>query len=240
MPPKKPISVERPRTSRVFRAEALKRLQQGFESENEDRSFDPGDEPVVTPLLKAAEGGITRILEALRAYDNDEARGFIGIYDSLSAKDRQYLKLEEIAYASGIGSLRLAEISQTAMFLHCQMRTKLLLSAGMPKVVETMLKQAVKAKGFADREWALKSGGILPTPKGATIAIQTNVTTEKSEADEREEPTYIDAGQRLRMIHDAVEQRRLPSPPSGPIGINSRLDQMQAETAEIIGAQDDV
>lgn len=234
MPPRKPIPVKRERTAKEYRAEALKRLKQRFEKENEGEEFDASGEVTITPLLKAAEGGIPRVLEALRAHDDDDARDFIGLYDSLSQKDRQYLKLEEIAVAAGIDALRLGEIAQTATFLHSQARTKFLLSAGMPGVVAQMMKQAVKPKGFVDREWALKSGGVLPTPKGSTIAIQTNVTTEKSESEEKTIPAYLDAGQRLRQIHEAVEQRQLPSPPRDPLPVGGHIDHLQQESAELL------
>lgn len=231
MPPKKPIPIRRSRSSRDFRAEALKRLEQKWKNDNEEGEFDPSGEPIVTPLLKSC--GLPAILEALRAHDEEDSRKFADFYDELSAKDLQYLTLEEISFACGIGSLRLAEVSTSAMIVHGEMRWKLMLSAGMPAVVETMLKQAKKPKGLADREWALKSGGVLPMPKGAQIAIQNNVAGEKKDEPEKV-PLYLDSGQRLRLIHDAVEQRRLPSPPSVPLELGGRLDHMQAETAEII------
>src|SRR5271165_4695853 len=109
--------VKQKRGAKEFREEALYRLKERYENENDGELFNPSMEPIITPLLKAADGGIDRILEALRAYDDDDAREFVELYDSLSGKDRQYLTLEEISVASGIGSLRLAEISQSAMIM---------------------------------------------------------------------------------------------------------------------------
>lgn len=235
MPPKKPIPIRRKRTADVFRDEALERLKNHWNQE--EGEFDPSEEPVITPILKSV--GIPKIIEALKSYDEDDARSFIEIYDELSDKDRQYLTLEEIAYASGIGSLRLAEISQTAMFLRSQMQTSFLLSAGIGKVVETMLKQASKPKGLADREWALKARGVLPMPKGAQINIPIQVNAEKESASTLPQP-YLDSGERLRLIHEAVEPRRLPSPPSEPVNVGGLLDHMQAETAEILVERSDV
>jgi hypothetical protein len=244
MSTKKPIPPKRAHdTAKGRREEALARLKNNFERDHDGETFDPSDQPIITPLLKSAEGGIPKILEALRAHDDDDARGFIDLYDSLSIPDRRYLSLEEIATAAGIGSLRLGEIAQSAMILHGQLTTKLLLASSINKVVKASIKQAVTARGVADREMMLKAGGVLPVPKGAQIAIQTNITPDKSETKQLEsapEPVYLDSGQRLRMIHEAVEQRRLPAPKSDPVDVGGPLDKMQREAAEIISGDDDV
>jgi hypothetical protein len=252
LPPKKPIPIRRKRTGGEFRAEALKRLKERCEN------FDPSNEPTVAPILRSAEGGIRRVMEAIRAHDNEDARKFIELYDSLSAKDRQYLKLEEIAVAAGIGSLRLAEVAVSAMILHGQMTSKLTIAASMQKVVKATVKAATdKVPIIADVDGARivvghtngdtkameifgRMSGLVPVPKGAQIAIQTNVTTEKAELQEgRGEPAFLDAGQRLRQIHDAVEgQRRLPSPKSEPIEAGGALDHLQSQTAEILIGRD--
>lgn len=243
--PRKPASVKIPnkREGKNFRDEALARLKEKFESENEGEVFDTEGEPIITPLLKSADGGIPRILEALRAHDDDDARAFIALYDSLSKIDRKFLSLEEISVAAGIGSLRLGEIAQSAMILHGQLTSKLLLSSTLSKVVATSLEQAQKPRGIADREMMLKAGGVLPVPKGAQIAIQTNVTNERAETKqlpESAEPVYLDADQRLRAIHEAVEgnQRRLPAPKSEPVEIGGQIDRMQAQVAEVITHQE--
>ena len=226
----------RKRTSKEFREEALYRLKERFENENEGEIFDASGEPVITPLLKSADGGIERILEAMRAYDDDDAREFIELYDSLTKKDRQYLSLEEIAVASGIGSLRLAEIAQSAMIMHGQLTTKLLLASNMSKIVNTSIKQALTPKGLADREMMLKAGGVLPVPKGAQIAIQTNVSEGRSETKtiEGTVPTYLSSSERLKAIHDAVEVRRLPVPASPPIEKGGIIDVLHQNVAEVI------
>ncbi len=239
MPPKKPIPIRKSRKGRDFRKEALQRLKQRYENEHEDESFDPEGEPFITPILKSAEGGIPRILEALRAHDDDDARSFMDLYDSLTASDRNHLKLEEVAVAAGIGSLRLAEVSLSASILHGQMQSKLILASAIPSIVQTSVRMAKTRKGLADREMMLKAGGVLPVPKGAQIAIQNNVAGEAKDDAPQNEPVYLDPGQRLRAIHDAVEQRRLPAPPSIPIDIGGRLDHMQAQVAEIIVERED-
>ena len=241
MPSGKDNAIPMKRARRNHRKEALKRLENHWLSERdegEEGEFDPSSEPVITPLLKSVDGGIAYVLEALHTHDDEDARDFVEFYDSLSKQDREELTLEEIAYGAGIGSLRLAEVAQTALFLHGQMRVKMLLSAGLPRVVDTMLKQAVKPSGRADREWALKAGTILPTPKGAQIAIQNVIPPKEGAEDHPSErtalPIYVSPEDRLRTIHEAVEQRRLPAPPSPPIDLGGRLDHMQEETVELL------
>jgi hypothetical protein len=225
VPPKKIIPEKR---KRAYRAEALQRLHEKRED------FNPSSEPIVTPLLKAAEGGLPRILEALRAHDNDDAREFVELYDSLSQKDRQHLTLEEIAHASGIGSLRLAEIVTSAMILHGQMTSKLILASALSGIVRTSVRLAKTAKGGFDREMMLKAGGVVPVPKGSQISINNVQESPEKEEKKEAEHSWIEAGERLRLISDAVDPKRLPSPPSEPIDLTGRLQHMQDDTVEAL------
>ncbi len=257
MPPKKAISTRRPRTAADYRREALKRLKEQFEKENEGQEYDSSGQPTITPVLKSSEGGITRVLQALRAHDNEDARDFIELYDSLSRRDRQYLTLEEIAVAAGIGSLRLAEVATSAMILHGQMEAKFCLASSMKKVVKSVVKAAtdevpiVATMGDARvvvghtngdvraMELFGKMTKLVPMPKGVNINFGASLTAEKDEDGPDEgEPAYIDAGTRLRQIHDAVEgQRRLPSPKAEPMEIGGHIDQTQSSVAEVLAEQ---
>ena len=227
MPPKKAVPQKRKRDER---AEALTRLKEKWDSEEE---FDPTGEVTITPMLKAADGGITRILEALRAHDDEDAKDFTELYDSLTQRDRQHLTLEEIAYTSGIGSLRLAELATSAMILHGQTVSKLILASNLPSIMRTSVKMAKREKGGFDREMMLKAGGVVPVPKGAQIAIN-NVNESPAKEKQEATPEWLDPGDRLRLIHEAVDPKRLPSPPSEPIGISGRLSHMQDDTVEAI------
>ena len=161
------------------------------------RRFDPIPEVEITPSFKYIDGGVTTIIEALRAHDEDDARDFLDIYDELSVKDKKVLKLEEIACAVPLSALRLAEIIQTAVVMYGKLTTSFLLSSSMHKVVATSLKQAVKPSGLADREWMLKAGGVLPTPKGAQIAIQNNMSEREDRKAEAVEAVYLDPGREV-------------------------------------------
>ncbi|HWF62928.1 MAG TPA: hypothetical protein VN666_21830 [Nitrospira sp.] len=229
MPPKK----FKPKQKRDRKAEAIARLRMRWEKGHESEEWDPQSEPIITPMLRAVDGGIERVIEALRAHDDDDAREFLGVYDSTGLGDRRNLPLETLAFVSGIGSLRLAELAQTALFLHGQLKTNLLMSSHLPGIVERSLKEAKKAKGFIDREWMLKAGKILPIPKGAQVAIQ-NVFADKEEKPESSTPAWRDAEDRLHEFHAMTDPKRLPSPATPPVTIGGHIDQMQSETVEIM------
>lgn len=231
------------------RADALFALKLIWEEEHENETFEPEKEPIVSPMLRAAEGGIDAVLEALRAHDDPDARSFVAVYDDPRlGKRRQYLNLEAVAFVSGIGSLRLAELAQTALFLYGQLKTKLLVSSSMHKVMASTIKAAtdevpivanmaglnvVVGKTNGDvkaMEMFHKISGMMPVPKGAQIAILNNNSSSQPE----NAPTWMDSGQRLREIHDLTDQKRLPAPVADAIQFGGRLDSMHSQTAEMV------
>lgn len=234
MPHKRAIPINRTRSAVKYRREALTRLKERWGGDGE---FDPSGQPTVTPALQSAEGGLPHILEALRAHSDEDAREFIELYDSLTLRDRKYLTLEEVAYACGIGSLRLAEVATSAMILYGQMTSKIMLAAGLPGIVQTSVRLAKTDKGGFDREMMLKAGGVLPVPKGNTFVFPPREIEDRGPKTIEAEPEYLDAGERLRLIHDAVDPKRLPSPPSTPVDIGGRLAHIQDETAEVLAGE---
>ena len=173
MPPAK-FKPARDKSGAALRQKALERLHNRWNLDNEEGEWEPQTELVITPMLQAVEGGIEHCITALRAHEDEDAQAFVEMWDKCTATDRKHLKVEEIAHAAGVGSLRLAEVVNTALFLYGNMQVQMMLAAGMPSVVARSMKQAKTAKGYADREWMLKAGKILPIPKGAQTAIQIN------------------------------------------------------------------
>ena len=173
MPPAK-FKPARDKSAAALRKKALERLHNRWNLDNEECEWEPQTEPVITPMLQAVEGGIEHCITALRAHEDEDAQAFVEMWDKCTATDRKHLKVEEIAHAAGVGSLRLAEVVNTALFLYGNMQVQMMLAAGMPQVVARSMRQAKTAKGYADREWMLKAGKILPIPKGAQTAIQIN------------------------------------------------------------------
>jgi hypothetical protein len=227
MPPK----VFKPKKKRDRGAEALERLRNRWKIENEEGDWDGESEPVITPMLKAV--GIGTVIDALRMHDDEDARAFLEAYDGCTETDARLLRIEDIAFAAGVGSLRLAEIAQTALFLYGQMQTNMLMAAHLPAVVEKSLKLAKTNKGIFDREMMLKAGKILPIAKGAQIAFVNNNNADQPDRAPAA-PLWKTPEDRLREIHDMTEPKRLPSPAAPPITIGGHIDNMQAETVEIL------
>ena len=158
--------------------------------------------------------------------------------------------MKSYAFAAGIGSLRLAEVAQTALFLYGTMKTKMLLSSAMPKVMKATIKAAtdevpITADTMEGRivvghsngdikamEMFHKMSGLMPLPKGAQIAIQNNFGDK--EDDKPSGQGWRAPEDRLREFHDMTEPKRLPSPAAPPVTLGGHIDQMQSETVEIM------
>lgn len=230
----KPNGKGDPRSGRDRKREALARLKSQWEKDNPDEQWEPEKEPIITPMLKAV--GIDRVVSALAMHNDEDARAFMEVYERFNATDARLVPIETIAFAAGIGSLRLAEISQTALYLYREMKTNMLMDAHLPEIVEKSLKMAKTAKGFSDREWMLKSGKILPIPRGSQTAIQNNFNSEKSEQESSAPAAWKSSEERLREFQTMTESepRRLPAPESKPMTLGGHVDHMQAETVEIL------
>ena len=192
MNPKK-FKTKRDESQAALRKAALVRLRQYWElNKEDDDEWEPETEPVVREMLESVEGGIEHCIHALRFHDEEDAKAFVEAYDALPKTVRKLLSVEEIAHASGIGSLRLSEVVQTALFLYGDRQTQMILSSAMPKVIRSTIKAAtdevpIVADTMEGRvvvghtngdmkaaEMLLKARNILPIPKGAQIAIQVN------------------------------------------------------------------
>jgi hypothetical protein len=230
--PGKKFTPKRTQTAADFRKAALKRLRERWEKENPDEEWCPEQEPIITPMFRSCEGGVGHIIDAIRAHDDDDARAFLDAFDRCSATDLKHIPLEAVAFASGIGSLRLAEVAQTAIFLYDGMKTKMLLASGLPSIVAKSIAMAKKDTGLHDREMMLKAGGVLPLPKGAQVHINNINAPEKEE--QRETPAWKPQEDRLREIYDLTEPKRLPSPESKPVTIGGHIDRLQEETIHIL------
>lgn len=247
----KKFPVKRKQTADQFRKDALRRLRDRWEEDHEGEEWEADKEPVVSPMFKSVEGGTAAVIEALRAHDDDDAQAFVEAYERCGSTDRKHVSVEAIAYASGIGSLRLAELAQTALYLYASMQTKMLISTAMPKVTRSIIKAAtdevpITTFNFKTGDTEVvghtngdvkamelfgRISGIAPVPKGATIAIQNNY----GERDEKPNTSmWRTAEDRLKEIQDAIEPKRLPSPAVPPISIGGHIDSMQAQTVEIL------
>lgn len=200
---------KRDKSSAALHEAALAKLRVMHRLVMIDTKWEPEKEFRITPMLQSVDGGIPHCVAALRAHDNDDARLFLGIWDRCTATDKKYLTVEEIAHAAGVGSLRLAEVCQTALFLYGDMQTQMMMAAGLPKIVATSIQQAKTKKGLADREWMLKAGKILPIPKGAQIAIQNNMNGARDSEPAETGRSWKYPEQRLKEITAIVNPKQL-------------------------------
>ena len=256
MNPKK-FKPKKPETAVQARKNAMRRLRERWEKENEDEAWEPEKEPIVSPMFRAVEGGIPHVIEALRAHDEDDSRSFLETYDEANAVDRRHLSLESISFAAGIGSLRLAEIAQTALYLYGSMKTKMLISSSMAKVTKSIVKAATDHVPITAMDWETgtnkvvghtngdvkamdlfgRMSGIVPVPKGAQIAIQNNFGDKEIDEPARTAPAWKHQEDRLKEIYDAIEPKRLPSPETRPAPLGGHIDRLQDETIDIVRGQ---
>ncbi len=212
------------------REEALTRLRERWQKDHEDEAWEAEMEPVVTPMLRGADGGIRSVLDAVRAYDDADAQAFLEVYDALTVLDRKRLRLEDIAFASGIGSLRLAEIAQTALFLYADTQTKLLISSAMHKVTKSIIKAATDSVPIViDTEHGRKQvgktngdikamelfgkiSGQVPLPKNTVNNYTQNNFGEREERKQlSDSPRWKYPEDRLKEIVSVVSPKQLPS-----------------------------
>lgn len=224
-----------------IREEALRRLRASWEVENTDAEWKPEKEPVITPMLKAASGGLDAVLSALRSYAHDDAQKFIHLYDDAPKRDRKVLPIETFAFASGIGSIRLAGLAAEAIVSTGHTQTQILMGSAMHKVMRSTIKAAtdevpitaevngvsmVVGKTNGDtraQEMFHKMTGMMPIPKGSQIAIQ-NVYRGAYGQGEAEAPTqgWRSPDERLREIYAITEQKQIEAPKEIPSIITGR------------------
>lgn len=212
--------------------EASKRLASRWKTEN-DSDWIPEKEPRVASMLESVEGGWPKVLEALRASSEPDVSRFLETYDSLTASDLKSIPIETIAFASGIGSLRLVEVAQTALFLHGSMMTEMLISSAMPKVTRAIIRAATEETPIKSREGEVigtspgdvkamevfgRMSGIVPVPKGSQIAIQNNYRTREKEPEEIQERGWKYPEDRLKEIAAACGETET-NPKSKPVEI---------------------
>jgi hypothetical protein len=235
LPPAK-FKTPRDKSAAALRRAALARLKSRWTlGKDDDREWEPESEPIVEPMLASVGGGVAFCVRALRAHNDDDARAFLEVYDALTRQDRRLLKVEEIAHAAGIGSLRLAEVTQTALFLYGDRQTQMILSAAMPKVIRATIKAAtdqvpivadidgrrmVVGKTNGDMhaaEMLLKARNVVPVPKGSQINIQNNNSV-TSERDQKPDGGHVwkYPEDRLKEIAAVTSPKRLEASTSRP------------------------
>ena len=192
-------------------------------------------EPIVTPTLAHAKGGLPAVLVALRASDDPDAQDFLACLDACDpARDLPYLSWEELAVAAGVGSIRLYEVASSALLQYSQSAVRLIVASGMPDVVAKSMKLALQAQNVDDRMAMLKAGAVLPTPKGSQLAIQINAPAQLAASDAAAgDPTPWDQERQLRLLHAAMgTAKALPAAAHAPLPAD--VERMQERTVEVL------
>ena len=224
-----------------LRTSALARLAERYRDDNDGASLDDAlaGEPEVTPILRAASGGLPAVLTALRSSADEDAQAFVAMHDSLRPAIRKLVSWEVIAVAAGLTTTRLREVAFSAVCDFSDSATNLLLKASMPRIVRKSVAMALTDKGLADREWMLKAGTVLPTPKAAQTLIQRNVLIDQSITSNELPPApdtrYIEPDERLRAIHGMWGQNNLlPASSDTHAEIPKAIDDIQKRTTDIL------
>lgn len=127
--------------------------------------------PQISHILKRLPGGVDIAIEHLRGYDHDEARKWLGTYDSMSATARRVLPFEAFCIASGITTKRMLEILTVAIFEQSDMTSSLIAAASHPSVVTATVAAARNPYGKEDRKMLHLHSGFVPVPKNQTVII---------------------------------------------------------------------
>jgi hypothetical protein len=209
-----------------LKAAALRRLKAAWQVENSESEWEPEKEPSIKSIFECAEGGTSSVLDALRAYSNDEAQEFIRLYDSATERDQKIIPIEAFAFASGVGSVRLAGLAAEALVSQGHTQTQILMGSAMHKVMRSTIKAATdqlpivaddQIVGYTNgdtraQEMFHKMTGMMPIPKGSQIAIQNVYKGAEKDEVEQAGGGWRGPDERLREIYEVVDAKQLEAP----------------------------
>lgn len=215
MATKRPI--EKSRRNSKERGKFLVYLENYWRMNDGEGEWDPDSQLVIEPMLRSVKGGLDQCIEALRSHEDDDAQAFIRAWDHCTERQKSVLRVEDIAAAAGVSSIRLMEVTQTALYLYGSRQTQMMLAAGLPSIVAMSLKKAAQPSGYADREWMLKAAKILPVPKGSQTAIQINTSDAEpvKEIETRQEWKYPE--ERMKDILSVLNPAQLEQTSRGEV-----------------------
>jgi hypothetical protein len=184
----------------------------------------------ITPLLREVGLTVERVCEILEGDGSDEAVAFVTRYRKISQSDRAYLSIEEICLAAGLTTRRLWEVIAGARLEQSQEAVKLMVAEAQPKVMAAAIKAATDSQPIVVQgvivghtngdmkatELIWKATGMLPTPKGATVAINLGNQQQASDDDEPDEVPLQDMDSFLKGLQETITKPQLHAPKDGP------------------------
>jgi hypothetical protein len=121
---------------------------------------------------RALPGGKASLIELSRLSKHESVTAVLKVWDEWSANKRRQTALEIACEAAGVEPAEFLSRTVEAAFKHNTDISKMLAAVNMPRVVGATVKNAMKERGFKDREVLLKHSGLLPTPGGQQINVQ--------------------------------------------------------------------
>lgn len=180
-------------------------------------------QPQIAPLLKQCGILPARVIEVLRADQDEISRSVVTLWDSLTPASRNLLGLEGLAVASGMSPRRLWELYNGANMMQSRESIGAMIADALPAIIQVTLKDAKTKKGFLSREHIFKAARVLPTPKGSVINI--GVPQQQDEVEAPEQGRMLDdADDFLLKASRAMQGKALPAPAEPEI--------LDAETVE--------
>jgi hypothetical protein len=145
--------------------------------------------PRIAPLLEPVEGGIERIVEALRWSEDCTAVAFLNKYDSVPQADLKHLSVEEICVAAGVEPTQLLSLAVDGLMHISLNMAKLQVFSSLPGIMRATIKSALKDKGWRDRRLIFQALGFLPVPSGCTgLLTLQQITNRPARSDSGERP----------------------------------------------------
>jgi hypothetical protein len=173
--------------------------------------------PEIQGQFRNHKEGIAGVIEAMRAFDEEDAQDFVEKYDSLSPSDRKRITISEVCVAAGLRPIDLLGTATKAVFQYSQTASSLISSSNHPAVTEKTVKMALTDGGHRDREFIHTAQGYLPLPKGATIIGRLTQVANFGDSDKPVEPAESpDSADLVPMDDDvlgldAFERKMLPA-----------------------------
>ena len=160
--------------------------------------------PLITPQLKAAKGGLTAVLEAMRGSGDDDLHTFLAKYDETGERDRESLTWEEIATSAGVATKALMGGIMIAMREQQQNVSSIMAMTSHPEIMEKRIEFAKKEGGVRDRDAVDTHLGFLPTKNGAVINNRIQVANLNGAPGEKERE--IEVGPELDMTDEVLPE----------------------------------
>jgi hypothetical protein len=143
--------------------------------------------PEITPLLKLADGGIAKVIGAMRMVQGDDLIAtFLKKYDELSSRDRRRVPIEAIALAADVDIHALLGSIMLALQAQAVSAVKIIAMTAHPAITKARARYGELPGGHRDRAALDTAMGFLPSPKGPTFIGKAIFGSGKSVMDAQE------------------------------------------------------